>query len=58
MTEPTTQRGFPLLPSRLSRGSKGNKTTDNTAAALLLAFTIFAILWANSPWASSLFGPP
>ncbi len=52
MTEPTTQRGFPLLPSRLSRGSKANKTTDNTAAALLLAFTICAILWANSPWAS------
>lgn len=53
MTEPTTQRGFPLLPSRFSRGSKATKTTDNTAAALLLAFTVIAIAWANSPWAQS-----
>ncbi|MDZ4235184.1 MAG: Na+/H+ antiporter NhaA, partial [Dietzia sp.] len=53
MTEPTTQRGFPLLPSRLNRGSKATRTTDNTAAALLLAATVFAILWANSPWAQS-----
>ncbi|MCV7054186.1 Na+/H+ antiporter NhaA [Mycolicibacterium gilvum] len=51
MTEPATQRGFPLLPSRLSRGSKATRTTDNTAAALLLTFTVVAILWANSPWA-------
>ncbi|VEG51384.1 sodium/proton antiporter, NhaA family [Mycolicibacterium aurum] len=53
MSEPTTQRGFPLLPSRLNRGSKATKTTDNTAAALLLTFTVIAILWANSPWADS-----
>lgn len=53
MTEPTTQRGFPLLPSRFSRGSKATKTTDNTAAALLLGFTVIAIAWANSPWAES-----
>ncbi|MDZ7885147.1 MAG: Na+/H+ antiporter NhaA [Mycobacterium sp.] len=53
MTEATTQRGFPLLPSRLSRGSKATRTTDNTAAALLLAFTVIAIAWANSPWAAS-----
>lgn len=53
MTEPTTQRGFPLLPSRFSRGSKATRTTDNTAAALLLAFTVIAIAWANSPWAES-----
>ena len=53
MTEPTAQRGFPLLPSRLSRGSKATRTTDNTAAALLLAATVVAILWANSPWAQS-----
>ncbi|KWX67880.1 sodium:proton antiporter [Mycobacterium sp. NAZ190054] len=51
MTEPATQRGFPLLPSRLTRGSQATKTTDNTAAALLLTFTVIAILWANSPWA-------
>nr|WP_218621321.1 Na+/H+ antiporter NhaA [Mycolicibacterium hippocampi] len=42
-----------MLPSRLSRGSKATKTTDNTAAALLLAATVVAILWANSPWAQS-----
>lgn len=49
VTEPATQRGFPLRPSRLSRGSTANKTGDNTAAALLLLFTVIAILWANSP---------
>lgn len=53
MTEVTTQRGFPLLPSRFSRGSKATRTTDNTAAALLLLFTVIAIAWANSPWAES-----
>ncbi|MGZ8802517.1 MAG: Na+/H+ antiporter NhaA, partial [Mycobacterium sp.] len=53
MTEPATQRGFPLLPSRLGRGSKATRTTDNTAAALLLASTIVAIIWANFPWAQS-----
>ncbi|MEX7471439.1 Na+/H+ antiporter NhaA [Mycobacterium adipatum] len=53
MTEATTQRGFPLLPSRFSRGSKATRTTDNTAAALLLLFTVIAIAWANSPWAES-----
>jgi len=53
VTEPTTQRGFPLLPSRFSRGSKATRTTDNTAAALLLLFTVIAIAWANSPWAES-----
>ncbi|UXA14152.1 Na+/H+ antiporter NhaA [Mycobacterium sp. SMC-8] len=53
MTEPAAQRGFPLLPSRLNRGSRATRTTDNTAAALMLAFTVLAILWANSPWADS-----
>ncbi|MGE0220206.1 MAG: Na+/H+ antiporter NhaA [Mycolicibacterium sp.] len=53
MSEPTTQRGFPLLPSRANRGSKATRTTDNTAAALLLAATVVAIAWANSPWADS-----
>lgn len=53
MSEPSTQRGFPLLPSRLNRGSKATRTTDNTAAALLLTFTVIAILWANSPWAET-----
>ncbi|MGP4055960.1 Na+/H+ antiporter NhaA [Mycobacterium sp. 4D054] len=53
VTEPAAQRGFPLLPSRLNRGSRATRTTDNTAAALMLAFTVLAILWANSPWADS-----
>ncbi|WNG88210.1 Na+/H+ antiporter NhaA [Mycobacterium sp. ITM-2016-00317] len=53
MTESTQQRGFPLLPARLGRGSRATRTTDNTAAALLLTFTVIAILWANSPWAQS-----
>ncbi len=53
MTEPAAQRGFPLLPSRLNRGSRATRTTDNTAAALMLTFTVLAILWANSPWADS-----
>lgn len=53
MSELPAQRGFPLLPARLNRGSKATKTTDNTAAALLLAFTVLAILWANSRWAQS-----
>ena len=29
------------------------KVGENTAAALLLAFTVAAIVWANSPWADS-----
>ncbi|MGE2833025.1 Na+/H+ antiporter NhaA [Mycobacterium sp. SMC-4] len=53
MTDRPAQRGFPLLPSRLNRGSKATRTTDNTAAALLLASTVVAIAWANSPWAAS-----
>jgi hypothetical protein len=27
--------------------------TDNAAAAMLLAFALAVILWANSPWAHS-----
>jgi len=42
-----------LLPARFSRDPKAVKTTENTAAAVLLAFTLAAILWANSPWADS-----
>ncbi|MDY6996486.1 MAG: Na+/H+ antiporter NhaA [Actinomycetota bacterium] len=54
MSELPAQRGFPLLPSRrLNRGSTATTTSDNAAAALLLAFTVIAILWANSPWAQS-----
>jgi Na+/H+ antiporter NhaA len=42
-----------LLPSRFSRDPKAPGTKENTAAALLLAFTVAAILWANSPWAET-----
>ena len=38
------------MPGRFSRDPKAPGTKDNTAAALLLAFTVAAILWANSPW--------
>jgi Na+/H+ antiporter NhaA len=42
-----------LLPGRFSRDPKAPGTKENTAAALLLAFTVVAILWANSPWAQT-----
>lgn len=32
---------------------KAMKPGENAAAALLLAFTLLAILWANSPWSQS-----
>ena len=45
-----------MLPGRFSRDPKAPGTKENTAAALLLAFTLAAILWANSPWAETLLG--
>ena len=42
-----------LLPTRSSRSPQAVSATENTAAALLLVFTVAAILWANSPWADS-----
>jgi Na+/H+ antiporter NhaA len=42
-----------LLPGRFSRDPKAPGTKENTAAALLLACTLAAILWANSPWADT-----
>jgi Na+/H+ antiporter NhaA len=42
-----------MLPTRFSRDRKAVRTGENTAAALLLAFTVIAILWANSPWADT-----
>lgn len=53
VTDREGPRGFPLLPSRLNRGSKATRTSDNTAAAVLLASTVIAIAWANSPWSAS-----
>ena len=53
----STPSGFPrivrMLPSRFSRDPKATRTTENTAAGLLLLATVAAILWANSPWADS-----
>jgi Na+/H+ antiporter NhaA len=37
--------------SRLGRDPTAKRFGENAAAALLLIFTIVAILWANSPWA-------
>jgi Na+/H+ antiporter NhaA len=42
-----------LLPGRFGRDPKAPGTKENTAAALLLACTLAAILWANSPWAET-----
>jgi Na+/H+ antiporter NhaA len=42
-----------LLPGRFGRDPNAPGTKENTAAALLLAFTLAAILWANSPWAET-----
>jgi Na+/H+ antiporter NhaA len=53
----TNTSGFPrivrMLPTRFSRDPKSKRTGENTAAALLLAATVIAILWANSPWSQS-----
>jgi Na+/H+ antiporter NhaA len=42
-----------LLPGRFSRDPKAPGTKENCEAGLLLAFTLAAILWANSPWAET-----
>jgi Na+/H+ antiporter NhaA len=42
-----------LLPGRFSRDPKAPGTKEKCAAGLLLACTLIAILWANSPWAES-----
>jgi Na+/H+ antiporter NhaA len=40
-------------PSRFGRDPTAVRSGENTAAALLLAFTVIAIVWANSPWAQT-----
>ena len=40
-------------PSRFGRDPTAARSGENTAAALLLIFTVVAIVWANSPWAQS-----
>ena len=53
MTAEPLPRIVRSVPGRFSRDPKAPGTKDNTAAALLLAFTLAAILWANSPWADT-----
>ncbi|MDT5333564.1 MAG: hypothetical protein QOF31_4861 [Mycobacterium sp.] len=53
MTAEPLPRIVRLLPGRFSRDPKAPGAKENTAAALLLACTLAAILWANSPWADS-----
>jgi Na+/H+ antiporter NhaA len=53
VTTESSPRIVRLLPTRFSRDPKAIKTSENTAAALLLAFTIAAILLANSSWAET-----
>ncbi|MDT5052422.1 MAG: hypothetical protein QOF66_788 [Mycobacterium sp.] len=53
MTVEPPARIVRLLPGRFSGDPKAPGTKENTAAALLLACTLAAILWANSPWAET-----
>ncbi|TPG29839.1 Na+/H+ antiporter NhaA [Mycolicibacterium hodleri] len=48
MTAPTRP-----VPSRFGRDPTAARRGENIAAALLLGFTVIAIVWANSPWAQS-----
>ena len=40
-----------MRASRVGRDPTAKRFGENAAAALLLAFTLVAVLWANSPWA-------
>jgi Na+/H+ antiporter NhaA len=54
MSAQSESNGFSrLLPSRFGRFRSAGTTTENRAAALLLACTLAAIIWANSPWGES-----
>lgn len=46
-------RTIRLLPARFTGNAKAVNSSENTAATLLLLFTLAALLWANSPWAHS-----
>ena len=45
--------GVPVTRTRLGRDPTAKRFGENAAAALLLTFTVVAILWANSPWAQT-----
>ncbi|MBJ7340867.1 Na+/H+ antiporter NhaA [Mycolicibacterium sp.] len=53
MTSSDGTRPARPAPSRFGRDPTAARSGENTAAALLLAFTVIAIIWANSPWAHS-----
>jgi Na+/H+ antiporter NhaA len=53
VTAESLPRFVRFLPGRFTRDPKAPGTKENTAAALLLACTLVAILWANSPWAQT-----
>lgn len=53
MTAESVPRIVRLLPTRFSRDPKAINPGEKAAAGLLLAFTLLAIVWANSPWAQS-----
>ena len=53
MTAEPLPRIVRLLPGRFSRDPKAPGTKEKCAAGLLLACTLIAILWANSPWAET-----
>ena len=40
-----------LLPSRFGRDRPAATSREKAAAAMLLAFALAAVIWANSPWA-------
>ncbi|CAJ1509386.1 Na+/H+ antiporter NhaA [[Mycobacterium] burgundiense] len=45
--------GIRLRPGKFGRDPTSPRSGENSAAALLLLFTVIAIVWANSPWAES-----
>lgn len=45
--------GIRLRPGRFGLAPTSPRSGENRAAALLLIFTVIAIVWANSPWAES-----
>jgi Na+/H+ antiporter NhaA len=56
VTSESTPRIARLLPTRWHRDPKAINPGEKAAAALLLACTLIAIAWANSPWAESYWG--
>ncbi|MGV0790580.1 Na+/H+ antiporter NhaA [Mycolicibacterium sp. XJ1819] len=56
MTSEADPGAVARLPARFSRDPKAVKTKENAAVAVLLAFTLAALVWANSPWAQHYWG--